>query len=430
MVNPKLFVLVFILISPLAYSNNLARDISATGDIESQSLIIPYGFYNDSTEVAAAMVFINSGYFQPQAVTLFNVFAGTNSTYSVFGALKDFQVTAFDRLFVDTTLLVSSWGELDSYQAGNPDFPDEIAGSIGSDKDNFIVAKGDDNFLRLTFKYLLPIGHGKKGAIHQFRTDRGLLVPGYEAGGDQWNPMTSGRTSFIIQPFYREQDFEDDNNNEFYNITSGIKFELEYDNSDWYVNPTKGSIMSLSVARDWGAEKESSTWTSIQFDYSKFISFGGNDNARQRTLGFNIWTSDVPTSNSYHLKGYEKIFHKAPLFEGSTLGGIDRQRGFATNRFHDRSAINYSVEYRYTPVSNPFVDMPLIEKLDIPFWQIVTFTEVGSVADNWSISDLHHKMKVSVGAGLRVSVSGLIIRIDAAGSEEGGELQMFFGHTF
>jgi len=226
--------------------------------------------------------------------------------------------------------------------------------------------------------------------------------------------MTSGRTSFMVQPFYREQDFEDDNNKEFYNITSGIKFELEYDNTDWYVNPTKGSIMSLSVARDWGAEEEFSTWTSIQFEYSKFISFGGNDDARQRTLGLNIWTSDVPTSNSFHQKGNEQVFHRAPLFEGSTLGGIDRQRGFSTNRFHDRSAINYSVEYRYTPVSNPFVDMPTIEKLHIPFWQIVTFTEIGSVADNWSIADLHHKMKVSIGVGLRVSVSGLIIRVDAA----------------
>ncbi len=105
-IQPLLFV--FILIPMLAHGNNLARDISATGDVESQSLIIPYGFYNDNTEVAAAMVFLNSGYFQPQAVTLFNAFAGSNSTYSVFAALKDFQVKPFDRLFVDTTLLVSS----------------------------------------------------------------------------------------------------------------------------------------------------------------------------------------------------------------------------------------------------------------------------------------------------------------------------------
>ena len=38
----------------------------------------------------------------------------------------------------------------------NPAFPDERAGSIDSDKDNFIDGDGWDNFFRLKFKYLLP----------------------------------------------------------------------------------------------------------------------------------------------------------------------------------------------------------------------------------------------------------------------------------
>jgi len=415
-------------------ANNLVRDIADTGEPESKSQLIPYGFYNDNTGAAVALVYVNSGHFQPQATSLVNVFVGSNSTYSGFVAMRDFQVLGLDRLFVDTNLMLSKWGELESYQQdgedGNPDFLNERAGSIDSDKDNFILADGGDNFIRVTFKYLLPIGHGKGNAIHEFRTDRGLLVDGYEAGGNGWNPLTSGRTTFSVQPFYREQDLEDEFDREFDNITSGVKFEFEYDNTDWFVNPTRGSKTSISVARDWGLEDKSSTWTSIQFEYSKFISFGATDSARQRTLGFNFWTSDVPTWNSFHYVDNEQVYHRAPLFEGSTLGGIDRQRGFGTNRYHDRSAINYSVEYRYTPNNNPFTDMPLIKKLKIPFWQIVTFIEAGSVADNWSVSDLHSKVKASIGAGLRVSVSGLIIRVDLAGSEDGGEAQMFFGQTF
>ena len=90
--------------------------------------------------------------------------------------------------------------------------------------------------------------------------------------------------------------------------------------------------------------------------------------------------------------------------------------------------MNYVVELRNAPVSNPFPRIPLINKLYIPWWEWILFTEVGRVADNYSFSDLHSNMKVSVGAGIRVSVEGLIVRADSAVSEDGGEVQMFFGH--
>jgi len=75
-------------------------------------------------------------------------------------------------------------------------------------------------------------------------------------------------------------------------------------------------------------------------------------------------------------------------------------------------------------------EIPLINNLYIPWWQWVAYVEVGRVADNWSVSDLHKDMKVSVGGGIRALVSGLIIRVDAGVSDEGGEIQMFFNHPF
>jgi len=39
-------------------------------------------------------------------------------------------------------------------------------------------------------------------------------------------------------------------------------------------------------------------------------------------------------------------------------------------------------------------------------------------------------MKISGGVGIRLLVEGLVIRLDVAGSGEGGEVQMFFGQTF
>jgi hypothetical protein len=72
----------------------------------------------------------------------------------------------------------------------------------------------------------------------------------------------------------------------------------------------------------------------------------------------------------------------------------------------------------------------LINKLYIPWWQIVAFVEAASVAENWSLDDLHTHIKVTAGAGIRASMSNLVIRVDLAGSDEGVEVQMFFGHIF
>ena len=101
-------------------------------------------------------------------------------------------------------------------------------------------------FLNFTLRYLLPIGHGRGDPIHTFRIEDGLLLPGSEAGGNSWNPLESGRTTFEFRPFYRDQDFEGkETGDSFENKTSGAKLALEYNNTDWYNNPTRGSIQRL-----------------------------------------------------------------------------------------------------------------------------------------------------------------------------------------
>ncbi|MEH6616274.1 MAG: hypothetical protein V7699_00390 [Porticoccus sp.] len=170
----------------------------------------------------------------------------------------------------------------------------------------------------------------------------------------------------------------------------------------------------------------------LQFEWIEFFSLPLQEGTRQRVVALNFWTSDVPTWDSSHTDSDtgEEVFHRAPVFDGFTLGGIDRQRGFAQNRFNDRSAINYSAEYRHSPKNNPFTKIPLVKTLEIPWWQWIGFVEVGRVAGNWNFNDLHSSMKVSAGTGVRLNVFGLIIRMDGAVSEEGGAVQMFFNHTY
>lgn len=47
----------------------------------------------------------------------------------------------------------------------NLDFPNERAGSNDSDKDDYVKGDGWDNFFRLKFKNLLPIGNGQNKII-------------------------------------------------------------------------------------------------------------------------------------------------------------------------------------------------------------------------------------------------------------------------
>ena len=133
--------------------------------------------------------------------------------------------------------------------SGNSDFPDERAGSNDSDEDNYVNSDGGwDNFFRLRFKYLLPIGHGKETIITQ-KVDRGLLVDG-ATGGESWNPLVSGRTYFELKPFYRLQQVDGDDVQEDVK-TNGLEFSLFRDNRDYKLNPSTGSNRGSDQDRTW-----------------------------------------------------------------------------------------------------------------------------------------------------------------------------------
>ncbi len=430
----KWLVALTLLVSPLgwAINNNVETLLPQSGEDTNTSQFIPYAFYNGDIGLALATAWLGKGYIQEQVLTVANVWAGQSGSYQLFWANSDILLPFSNRLFIDSAFMYSDWDEVDTYQNGNPDFPGEIAGGNDSDVDNFITATGDDLFGHVTLRYLIPIGDGRGEPIHTFRLKNGLLLPGSEAGGRAWNPLKSGRTTFELRPFYRKQDFEEAETGEpFVNESAGVKVTLDYNNTDWYNNPTRGTRQRLTITRDWGLLDESSTWTAIQFRHSQFFNFGETRKARQRVLALDFWVSDVPTWNSSHSgENGQEVFHRAPLFEGSTLGGLERQRAYPSNRFHDRSAVNYTAEYRYIPKWNPFPNIPLVNTLHIPWWQWVGFVEVGRVAPKWNFRDLHKKMKVSLGGGIRAMVYELVVRVDVAVSEEGGEVQMFFNHPF
>jgi hypothetical protein len=56
--------------------------------------------------------------------------------------------------------------------------------------------------------------------------------------------------------------------------------------------------------------------------------------------------------------------------------------------------------------------------------------EVGRVAPEWRFSRLHPDIKWDVGLGIRASAQGIVVRIDAAYSDEGVGVQMIISPPF
>jgi len=404
--------------------------VGPDGKFEEQTLSVPYAFYNESFGAAVAYAYGKVGYPQKQSAILGTVMAGSKGSIMGFLIGRNLRLPWSDRLFLDPIAQIGYFKDADSYTDGNRDFPDERAGSNDSDEDNYIEGDGWDNFFRLRFKYLLPIGHGKDTIINTYVIDRGLLKSG-ATGGTSWNPLISGRTYFELLPFYRWQEIKGDD--EDIDVkTNGLEFSLFRDNRDFVPNPSKGSALRVDVTRDFGWLNSSDSWTVVQTEFDKYFALGPSETFRQRVIAFDFWTAYSPTWEVEGVRdGQEIISNRPPAYAGATLGGIWRMRAFPSQRFSDKASIYYALEYRMIPKWNPFNNWPWLQKyIGIEWLQFVPFVEVGRVAPGWNVKDLHSGMKWDAGLGLRLWAKGLVARIDVAGSDEGFGVAMMVSQPF
>ena len=68
--------------------------------------------------------------------------------------------------------------------------------------------------------------------------------------------------------------------------------------------------------------------------------------------------------------------------------------------------------------------------VNVEWIQFVAFIETGKVAERWSINNLHSNMRTDYGLGIRLFANEMVIRVDAAMSREGMQIQMFIDHAF
>ena len=400
--------------------------VGPDGKFSKQKLSLPFAFYNESFGLAAGYVNGVVGYPQKQSTLLATVMAGTTGSAMGFLVGRDIQMPRVERLFLDPIIQVGHFMGNRTFIDGKPRFSDERAGSNDSDKDNYVRGDGWDNFFRMRFKYLLPIGHGKDEIIGTYKMDRGLLKSGAQ-GGTSLNPLASGMTYLQMRPFYRSQQV-DGNHVDETTKTNGSDFSLFIDNRDYYANPSKGYGLLGKVSRDFGLLNSDNSWTNLESELDVYVPFNLSNWFRQSVLALDTWTAYSPT---WDKKSNGEIDNRPPTYTGPTLGGIWRMRGYPTNRFSDKAAIYYSAEFRMIPRWNPFDGWPWIQKyVGIEWLQFVPFVEFGRVASKWNIKKLHSDMKWDAGLGIRALAKGIVIRIDTALSDEGVGVQMMISQPF
>ena len=228
----------FVLLTGVSSFGQAIR-VGPDDEFSEQTLSLPYAFYNESIGFAVGYVYGVVGRPQKQATLLATAMAGTKGSALGFLVGRDLQMPRVERLYLDPVISVGYFKDNDSYINGNPDLPDERAGSNDSDKDNFVKGDGWDNFFRLKFKYLLPIGAGRDQIIATYKIREGLLEPAAAAMDPSLNPFKYGKSYLELRPFYRSQEIDGDDVDERIK-TNGLDFGVFWDNRDFYANPSRG----------------------------------------------------------------------------------------------------------------------------------------------------------------------------------------------
>jgi outer membrane protein assembly factor BamA len=244
-----------------------------------------------------------------------------------------------------------------------------------------------------------------------------LLTSG-AAGGNGWNPLSTGRTYLQLTPFYETQTIET-NPHDLHFDENGLRFAVVYDNRDFPLNPSSGNLSKITFSRDFGLFESSNSWSNVSSEFAQYLDLGRSNFFKQQVLALDLWTSYSITWDQPHRGGGLRILSSSPPFyDGSVLGGDTRLRGFATNRFWDRAAVYGSIELRVIPYWNPLGEIKILKSADIAWMQWVVFLEAGRVAGEYSPALLNH-LKGDAGFGVRLLANDTIVRLDVAASNEG-----------
>ncbi len=394
-------------------------------------LILPYAFPSDSMGFMLGVGGYMKGAGQDQLLVGGTAYASFDSTFGAAGGVWDYMLLPkSDRLYLSAIGSIGTYPRQRAY-AKPVIFPDEIRpGSNNSGELDYTETKGTDNWFDLKLEYVLPMGGSGYYGMTDYKLKDGLLESG-STGGGSWNPLNTGVTVLMFKQYNRYRNYETKNYGDVDLTIHPVKLGIFHDHTDFPGNPSTGSSQYLAVTSDFGWLESDKEWTFVEFEMSKYFSLGSSNWARQRIIALNLWTGDSPTwKEEVNEHGNITLVENPPFYEGATLGGFYRMRGYPTDRFHDRSVLYTTAEYRYTLDWNPIANISWLNFLKLDWLQMVGFVEGGRVANEYDLGELFSDWKVDGGVGLRALAAGSVVRFDVGVSEEGTNAWVMVGHPF
>jgi hypothetical protein len=406
---------------------NRAENLEGVGEY----MILPFAFSAESTDFVAGVGGMRKGFHQDQMLVGGAAYGGKES-YGGFAGVWDYRIPFLRRAFLSGMGMVGHYSELRGYTLPREIYQPpglERPGSNDSREDVFLKSKGDSNWLEFKLDYVWPLGAAAERGMVNYDLRGGLLVS-EPSGAGSWNPATSGVTVSTLRQYNRYQSYE------FERITldgdvHAVELGLLYDNTDFSINPSRGSAQYIAFHFDPGWSDETDEWTFLEAEASKYFSFGPGRWSSQRILALNGWTGYSPSWElDVNEEGGRRVENGPPYMEGSSLGGFYRLRGYRDSRFHDKAAIYAAAEYRYTLRYNPIRDIRWLRFLNLDWFQLVGFVEGGRVAPDYDADLFFEDWKSDAGFSLRALTGGIVVRMDVAFSDEGSNMWVMVGHPF
>jgi hypothetical protein len=392
-------------------------------------IILPYAFATENIGTAGGVGFIKQGLLQSQTTLVASIAGGLDKEVMIQGEQKEvnfsgaffsfsnYQLPFTNRLFFSALGAKSYFPQAQYYFDGSND----------SNKKDALTSAGDANFFYTTLSYMLPIGEGESNPQQLYTLKDGFAQHREGKGGGV--PFLTGFTSVGIKSFYQYHSFENASNTQLQEWqSSGWRYFLEHDNTDFKLNPSRGYQFNLQYSHDDGRGENTQSWDFLAFKYNHYLPLENFSFTKQSILAMSLWTG---YSDSWEID--EQIApninaHRPPLGEGGRLGGIFRMRGYNTNRFSDKAVFYATAEYRATLDYNPLRGNEYLP-VAIDWFQVVGFVEAGRVHESYDF-DLLSEMKYDVGVSLRAMVAQLPVRFDVAYSDEGVNMWLMINQPF
>lgn len=392
-------------------------------------LVLPYAFSSESMGLTLGIGAGVKGYGQEQMLLGATAFGSFDEAAGLFLGMWDYRPPIFPRLFFGAQGMIGHYPKQRAYTRLIFDPNGPRPGSNDSNEDQFGEDSGNDNWIDLKLEYVLPMGSAHNDALQHYQTKGGLLQSA-PVGGEVWNPFKNGVTTLMLRQFNRFRSFELDQG-DVEATTHPFELALSYNNTDYPTNPSYGSSQNISVTQDFGWLDSPDSWTFIEFEASKYLSLGASNWAKQRIVALNFWTGHTPTcEEDTNTDGNIIVTHRPPFYEGATLGGFYRMKGYPIDRFNDRSVIYAAAEYRYTLNWNPIGKISWLKFLQSDWLQLVGSVECGRVANEYNLSTLFEDLKINGGFGLRSMFAGAVVRFDIGFSDEATSVWVMLGHPF